>query len=341
MSYRCAAPAPASLAVRVDGSTLRLGEVSITFQRTLRIPDDGRSHPLPPGLGAFPIRRVDDFASRVPAEWRERGGVMIPMYQREAMWLSFGGSRPSALKVGVGKVCAISGERWSPGLSGSPQRYVVTGTQPWLDGIATGKGTIRQFVAMPLGMGYTVEGQVTGEERFGGIQLEAFAPKPGRIAPPVLDGMCSPCSPAPCKSLGAPAGAPRARAGTAMGLAAGGRMKQKVYPDPYGMDVWDTSIGARCYVHIVSSEAWREITGEEPPATPVTAQTYAQHGYPWFELYDEHQPALEGSSTLASVMSVAEKDAAIFGAPLSDEQSVSAWPVRMLRRLGLVRDGSW
>lgn len=40
--------------------------------------------------------------------------------------------------------------------------------QPWLDGIATGTGTIRQFVAMPLGLGYTVEGQLTEEEQFGG-----------------------------------------------------------------------------------------------------------------------------------------------------------------------------
>ena len=32
----------------------------IEFQRTLRIPDDGRHYPLPPGLGRFPIRHLDD-----------------------------------------------------------------------------------------------------------------------------------------------------------------------------------------------------------------------------------------------------------------------------------------
>jgi hypothetical protein len=31
-------------------------ECSIHFQRTLRIPDDERDYPLPPGLGAFPLR---------------------------------------------------------------------------------------------------------------------------------------------------------------------------------------------------------------------------------------------------------------------------------------------
>lgn len=163
-----------------NGTFLQLGDVTISFQRTLRIPDDGQRYPLPPGLGCFPLRRVADYADRVPEGWAEKGGVFLPMYQREAMWLSFNGA-PRALKVGVGKVCAIRGERWREGLTAKPQSYVVTGTQPWLDGIASGKGTIRQFVAMPLGMGYTVEAQVTGEEKHGGIQLQVYAPKPGRL----------------------------------------------------------------------------------------------------------------------------------------------------------------
>lgn len=29
----------------------------ICFQRTLRIPDDGRTYPLPPGMGTLPIRK--------------------------------------------------------------------------------------------------------------------------------------------------------------------------------------------------------------------------------------------------------------------------------------------
>jgi hypothetical protein len=34
--------------------------LSIDFQRTLRIPDDGESHPLPPGLSNFPLWPIDD-----------------------------------------------------------------------------------------------------------------------------------------------------------------------------------------------------------------------------------------------------------------------------------------
>ena len=59
----------------------------IGFQRTLRIPDDNRDYPLPPGLGRFPLRHVDDHLDQVPEAWDRHGGVFLPMYQAEAMWL--------------------------------------------------------------------------------------------------------------------------------------------------------------------------------------------------------------------------------------------------------------
>ena len=119
------------------GDTLRIGEsgVAITFQRTLRIPDDGSEYPLPPGLGAFPLRSVDDYLDRVPADMREKGGVFMPMYQREAMWLSFSAATPGALKVGVGKVCAITGKKWKKRLRKKTQDYCVLPEQPWLEEI--------------------------------------------------------------------------------------------------------------------------------------------------------------------------------------------------------------
>jgi hypothetical protein len=64
-------------------------ECRIEFQRTLRIPDDNREYPLPPGLGGFPLEHVEDHAQRISKTIVERGGVMLPMYQSEAMWISF------------------------------------------------------------------------------------------------------------------------------------------------------------------------------------------------------------------------------------------------------------
>ena len=137
-------------------------KLSLNLQRTLRIPDDGDDYPLPPGLGAFPLRHVDDFATRLPELWKKHGGVMLPMYQSEALWLSLSGHYPFAVKIATGKINAITGESWTDGIHRDPQDYMVTPDQPWLDGYCVEKGTIRQFVAMPLGGGYTVEEQITG-----------------------------------------------------------------------------------------------------------------------------------------------------------------------------------
>lgn len=325
------------------------GELSVTFQRTLRIPDDGRSYPLPPSLGTFPVRRVDDYLDRVPAEWREQGGVFLPMYQREAMWMSFGSGTPHAVKVAIGKVCALTGERWSEELDDDPQDYLVAPPQPWLDGICVGKGKIRQFVAMPLGMGYTVEGQVTGEETFGGIQIKVFAPKPGRFPAPrrysPVDGMAFGGAPPPPCSMAAPAapGAAPQQRGAAMGLGAGGTMEQKVYPDPHGIQSWDRKHTGRVFVHIVNSALWREITGERAPETPITAKEYARYGFPWFELYDENLSTLKGTSTLKRVKSIRDIDEDESTQPLQDDGSVEPGFVKklMLRARGIVRDGNW
>jgi hypothetical protein len=302
------------LEVEVRGDELKVGpRFSVSFIRTLRIPDDGRTYPLPAGLGRFPIARVQDHRDRVPEAWRDHGGVIIPMYQREALWLRFGGDhhKPNAVKVGVGKVDALTGDPFTMDLAADPQNYLVTPQQPWLDGINAGDGMIRQFVAMPLGSGTTVEGQVTGEERFGGIQLVCFEPKRDRFPQPpptvyaVAEGALAAGTPVPAPAAMAPrAASPRAE----MGLGAGGRMQQKLYEDSFGVDTWDPDTCGRCFVHIVNSERWHEITGEPIPSTPITEQTYKEHGYPWFGLYDEDRTELPASETLAAVKSVDELD---------------------------------
>ncbi len=338
-----------------DQTALHFGELSITFQRTLRIPDDGRAYPLPPGLGALPVRKVSDYADTVPREWLDKGGVFLPLFQREAMWLSFSGPawKPFALKVGVGKVCALTGQPWSDALRTSPQDYVVTPPQPWLDGIHNGHGTIRQFVAMPLGQGYTVEGQVTGEERVGGLQLMAFEPKPGRFhrPPPQVRSIssfggssggpvpCAPCAPAPMAGpSGASAGRARASKSASMGVAAGGRMKQKIYPDPHGVSTWDVTRSGRVFVHIVDAMQWSEITGEAALKTPVTAKTYAKHGLPWFDLYDDHMPTHATPGPLASVKSVKHIDTEKSTLPLQDDEPVG---VPFVKKVLDALDGKW
>ena len=115
--------------------------LSLDFQRTLRIPDDGRDYPLPPGLGSFPLRHVDDYdEARLPELWKQHGGIMLPMYQSEALWLNLDSDYPFAVKVATGKINAITGEAWCDGIHRDPQDYMVTPKQPWLDGYCVEKG---------------------------------------------------------------------------------------------------------------------------------------------------------------------------------------------------------
>ena len=88
------------------------------------------------------------------------------------------------MKVATGKICAIMGDQWVRHLNTDPQDYVVLPDQPWIDGYCVETGVIRQFVAMPLGTGYTVEEQLTGAAAHGGLQLVVFPMKRERRGGP-------------------------------------------------------------------------------------------------------------------------------------------------------------
>lgn len=308
------------LEVSVEGDRARIGErLFVSFQRTLRIPDDGKDYPLPPGIGAFPIHRVADYADRMPREWRERGGVFIPMYQREALWLGFGAARwkPNAVKVGVGGINAVSGLGWDEALHSDPQDYIVCPHQPWLDGINAGEHHVRQFVAMPLGAGYTVEGQLTGSETVGGIQLLVFEPRPGLF----------PDQPPPPESeADSGRGSRRIGEADAMGIAPGGRIEQKIYPDPYGLDTWNADDHGDLFVHIVNTEQYSAITGLAPPPTPISARTYSERGLPWFALYDEAEADLPAAPTLTALKSIQQHDAESGAGDTHDETTIEIDP---------------
>ncbi|MGD9548139.1 MAG: hypothetical protein AB7V45_11435 [Candidatus Krumholzibacteriia bacterium] len=280
------------------------------FQRTLRIPDDDSIHYLPPGLGNFPLRHVDDFAERLPARWREHGGVMMPMYQAEAMWIDFTSRSeyPFLVKIAAGKINAVTGEAWRDSPNRDPQDYVVLPRQPWLDGFCVKKGEIRQFVAAPLGSGYSVEEQVTGEAEHGGLQIIAY-PMKAEEWEKILEERRRERERIGIRYRKAKSLMPMMEclAAPDMGLAEGGRMKQTIEADPYDFSVWDLRHSSRCFVHITNSVAWRAITGEAPPTLPPTAAQYTAAGLPWFDYYSE-APAVEGSGILDRVKSVAELD---------------------------------
>ncbi|MCJ1310663.1 hypothetical protein MMC25_004329 [Agyrium rufum] len=399
--------------------------LDITFQRTIRVPDtlDTKLNTLPPSLGPFPLFNTAQFTHRLPADIVAKGGIFMPMYQREAMWINFSAERSFAVRIYVGGVNAVSGEnvvedegmmverrRAKFAWGESVQDYVVPPSQRWLDGIATAGGRVSQFVAMPVGSGYSVEAQVTGEDAVGGIQicvvpqrirvldgiepgeavvlvlrryayregvsvaarglmkvrdlvaamvedldlhpasqlagmamrwkiihqgrelvdeeqfrnLESFkqgstldvtevstAPLPHPPACTVFRGLMSDISdggvpgppfaskstsrrslasaspkaaPPPAAAAAAPAPAP-----VEMGIAAGGSIKQSIVRDPHAAETWDRERQLTFNLQILNAERFAAVTGLPAPATPVTAATYKEYGFPFFEMLGEEE----------------------------------------------------
>jgi hypothetical protein len=310
--------------------------MTIQFQRTLRIPDDDEVHFLPPGLGAFPLRHVDDFATRLPQSWREHGGIMLPMFQSEAMWLNFSSPTgyPFVVKIATGKINAVTGESWRHGINRDPQDYLTVPTQPWLDGFCVKKGEVRQFVAMPLGDGYTTEEQLTGKAVHGGLQIEVFPLKAAEwekmqktrsvMHEPMALKCCIPAQ-------------------SEMGLAPGGRMKQKIHEDPHELDAWDLRHSSRCFAHIANSLHWRAITGEAPPTMPPTAAQYTKAGLPWFDHYSE-APAVEGADKFKNLKTVNELGQEKGESPLPENEPVKPEKIIVIKSgsgKDVVREGSF
>lgn len=287
---------------------------SLRFMRTLRIPDDGQCYPLPPGLGRFQLSPVvDESARSVPEAWRRRGGVMMPMYQAEAMWISFETvlhpehalEWPFAIQVATGRINAVSGKPWQPGqpLVHRPQDYVVIPGQPWLDGFCVQKGRIRQFVAMTLGEGHTAEEQLTGVAEHGGLQITAIPMK--REPYLALVREAAERRAREREIWGSAGGGPVECMSMGMGMAPGGLMIQDIYQSEHDPEVWDQAQAVHACVHVLNSEQWHAVTGRPMPRPPVTARAYADAGLPWFDCYDEHRKPIEGSQILAGLDSVA------------------------------------
>lgn len=117
--------------------------------------------------------------------------------EREATWINFTASKPFAIKIFCGGINIVSGEVKDEDKATKLQRleklrkkqmlqdYLVPPYQHWIDGIAVEAGKVRQFVAMPVGQGYSVEAQMTSKESIAGLQFEITPVRP--IQPPASD----------------------------------------------------------------------------------------------------------------------------------------------------------
>lgn len=129
--------------------------VAIRFHRTVMMPDDGRVHHLPGSLGLFPLYNASAYSSRLPDSVSESKGIFLPIFSREAVWMSFHPrEHKCALQVFAGGVNAVTGKTAEEAEAlkqddKDVQDYLVIPGQPWLDGISIQEGVVCQFVAMP------------------------------------------------------------------------------------------------------------------------------------------------------------------------------------------------
>ncbi|KAH8802010.1 hypothetical protein DL96DRAFT_775149 [Flagelloscypha sp. PMI_526] len=85
-------------------SSIEAGPATLRFHRTLRVPDDATNYALPPGLGTFPLVKAQDYSSSLPDYIATRGGYIMPLFQREAMWIQMSGGDYS---IALGKLLRV------------------------------------------------------------------------------------------------------------------------------------------------------------------------------------------------------------------------------------------
>jgi hypothetical protein len=261
------------------------------------------------------------------------------MWQAEACWIAFDSPTgyPMAVKVAAGKINAVTGRPWSDALNHDEQDFFEVPAQPWLDGFCVTKGTVRQFVAMPLGRGYTAEEQITGASEFGGVQL-LVRPLRGEI----WEGRkCARMSEVEeftllrCVTL-----AHRTAEPVAMGLAPGGSIRQHIAEATESPRHWaPKEAQQRCFVHLVNSAEWQRLAGSAPPTQPPSAADYTRAGLPWFDWYSD-QPSVDGSTMLDELQTVLQLGYAKGEKPLPENESFMPPPPVVLKQAAPVNPGS-
>jgi hypothetical protein len=119
-------------------------------------------------------------------------------------------------------------------------------------------------------------------------------------------------------------------------------MRQEIYEDEYGFDVWDTDNSSRCFVHVLNSAQWTAATGGHTPGRQPSSADYAKAGLPWFEYYDDKLEAMDGSNKLAGLDSVAAKAIKLGDKVLGDNAPVDPAEVVKLGPASLkISDGRW
>ncbi|TGO45124.1 hypothetical protein BOTNAR_0698g00030 [Botryotinia narcissicola] len=261
------------------------GKMEISFHRTVRIPDDGKNYELPPNLGKFPLFSIDDHAEKLPVDIVRKGGVFIPIRQREALWIKFHayGTSRFAVKVFVNGINAMSDEsrhcEMKPGEpiaeSDGEQDYLVVPGQEWFGDFVRTNKTVMQPVAVPTGSGYSVEAQIKvlrlcgdfGSSNLSSWEKEQLQKKMKREFEKMKKEFYD--------------------KEHELTLVPRGSIHQAIRRDCFHKNRYDEKNAVMFNIQLLAPKTFHLVTGTPPPQTPVSAKTYARYGYPFFQMYNE------------------------------------------------------
>jgi hypothetical protein len=229
---------PASRRWAIRAGSIELdGRLSLSFQIAERAGAIGRR---PRTLGVAPI-------ALAPPGWDT--DIVVPVGPEEAVWLGMeavADDAPVAIRlemITAASIDALTGEPWTAGIMSSPQNYAVAPPQRSLHGVQAGPDRALQFHGPAP----------AGEPDRGAIRLLRVYAIPPRA--PVV-----PSRPDVPRRLH---GSPPAAGDVPQ---AGGTVEQRILADPYGAETWllDAAISVR--IGLVSPDAYRKATGDEPPS---------------------------------------------------------------------------
>ena len=336
---------------------------TVQLMKTIRVRNDGKTHGLPPSLGHFSF-------------FMHEGKRIVPIGNEEALWFSFAGNPDVvAVKFLAGGINAITGEKETGeartvlknnGADAFGQNYMIIPDQPWLDGFKKQKGTVGQFIAVPLGKGRSVEEKLE-KTQTGSIQMivipvkkeileqqaEAQRLRRAEIEAQIKDvvGIMrnniekvlerdSALGDLEDKSetvhrfdkKSCKLGAKPAKNVTRMGLGAGGSIAQEIITSNHAIDDFDVAQAQYIELSLVDAKQWSQLTKLPAPPRVPTEKEYTDAGGLWFD-YVSGQPTVDDDP--ASRLLALDKKNKLTA--LSPENPEHAVPDSQVVHLGLLK----
>ena len=227
----------------------------------------------------------------------------MSLARSEAMSIWFSSHYRFAVKIGTGRINALSDEPWSSGLRQQLTDYVVAPGPPWSEN----DEVLRRYVALPLRTDLSTDGHSDRMANVSGIVL--------KVAPMLAESYY--------RDEGAfflrdikeffmrLIFAPRICAKVAESHLRGEEWErrhpeeeetesiqevtahQEVLEDPYALWEWDQAEAISCCIHPCDESLWRRVTGTNPWHPPLTAEDYRGAGIPWLDNYRDAEELLD------------------------------------------------